>query len=89
MTDGGRLRLFDARPRQPRGAAHVQGRSARALWTEPIEKLPRAPADAYSLVLLLRWPCSMSCFSSAGVSFGRSSVIVSFASLPVNSNGTL
>src|SRR4029453_1402672 len=54
MTDGGRLRLFDARPRQPRGAAHVQGRSARALWTEPIEKLARASADAHSPAFLPR-----------------------------------
>jgi hypothetical protein len=41
----------------------------------------------YSLVLLLRC-ASISRFSSSGVSFGRSIVSVSFASLPVNRNGT-
>jgi len=42
----------------------------------------------YSLALLFRWLCSMSIFSSAGVSFGRSILSVSLLSLPVNLNGT-
>jgi hypothetical protein len=45
------------------------------------------PSVAHSLAALLRC-ASMSFFSSAGDSFGRSIVSVTLMSLPVNRNGT-
>jgi hypothetical protein len=78
--DGGRFPFVSRAP--PHASRGLPGRPDDSGLPERVPRVPRYR-------LSLAFSCaSMSFFSSAGVSFGRSSVIVSLLSLAVSANGT-